>query len=197
MDYLEIVDAQGRRRHIKLDQTRFLIGREATCDICLPHPNVSRRHAQLQRTDQGDWLLQDLNSLNHVYLDDRPVQQILLEPGVAVRIADYRLALGPIIVPTSVGRSTIPLDDSSTVWRLLDTSWLEHMQEFERALADANIAGPARADTSTPSSDGPGRVRAHGVRFRRTRRKIGGRARLPEFDRSARTPRGSHRRPHA
>src|SRR5206468_4370136 len=63
MDYLEITDANGRRRHIKLDQARFLIGREATCDICLPHPNVSRRHAQLQKNDQGDWLLQDLNSL--------------------------------------------------------------------------------------------------------------------------------------
>src|SRR5438128_3667354 len=132
MDYLEIVDTGGRRRRVDLNRPRLLIGREPACDVCLPHPSVSRRHAQLQQTEQGLWMLQDLNSLNHVYLDDRPVQQILLEPGVAVRIADYRLALGPIIVPTSVGRSTIPLDDSSTVWRLLDTSWLEHMQEFER-----------------------------------------------------------------
>ena len=45
MEYLEIVDGQGRRRHIKLDRGRYLIGREASCDICLPHPNVSRRHA--------------------------------------------------------------------------------------------------------------------------------------------------------
>ena len=53
MEYLEIVDGQGRKRHVRLDQPRFLIGRESACDICLPHPSVSRRHAQLQRTDDG------------------------------------------------------------------------------------------------------------------------------------------------
>src|SRR5437867_6741040 len=28
---------------------RLVIGRVATCDICLPHPSVSRRHAILER----------------------------------------------------------------------------------------------------------------------------------------------------
>ena len=78
MYYLEIVDASGRRRRVDLNRPRLLIGREPTCDICLPHPSVSRRHAQLQQTEQGSWLLQDLNSLNHVYLDNRPVQHVLL-----------------------------------------------------------------------------------------------------------------------
>jgi sigma-B regulation protein RsbU (phosphoserine phosphatase) len=133
MYYLEIVDASGRRRRVELNRPRLLIGREPTCDICLPHPSVSRRHAQLQQTEQGSWLLQDLNSLNHVYLDNRPVQHVLLEPGVAVRIADYRLALQPTVVEAAE-RKTLPLDDSSAIWSVLDTSWLEHMQDFERAL---------------------------------------------------------------
>jgi sigma-B regulation protein RsbU (phosphoserine phosphatase) len=134
MDYLEIVDAGGRRRRVDLNRPRLLIGREPTCDVCLPHPSVSRRHAQIQQTEQGLWMLQDLNSLNHVYLDNRPVQQILLETGVAVRIADYRLTLGPATPSGAAERKTLPLDDSSTLWNILDTSWLEHMQEFERAL---------------------------------------------------------------
>ena len=57
MDYVEIVDAQGRRRHVELTRPRLLIGREPTCDICLPHPSVSRRHAQLQETEHGMWML--------------------------------------------------------------------------------------------------------------------------------------------
>jgi len=97
MDYLEIIDAQGRRLHVRLDRPRFLIGREATCDICLPHPNVGRRHAQLQRDDQGAWLLQDLNSLNHVYYNEQPIQQVVLEPGKQVRIGEFRLALKPAL----------------------------------------------------------------------------------------------------
>src|SRR5262249_33023057 len=77
MEYLEILDSQGRHRRIALDQPRLLIGREHTCDVFLPHPSVSRRHAQVQQTEQGRWMLQDLNSLNHVYVDNRPVKQII------------------------------------------------------------------------------------------------------------------------
>jgi sigma-B regulation protein RsbU (phosphoserine phosphatase) len=79
-------------------------------------------------------MLQDLNSLNHVYLDNRPVQQILMEPGLAVRIADYRLSLVPTTNQVAPERKTLPIDDSSALWAVLDTGWLEHMQEFERAL---------------------------------------------------------------
>src|SRR5947209_15811777 len=93
MDYLEIADAHGRRRRIGLDRPRLLIGREPSCDIHLPHPNVSRRHAQLQQNEQGRWLLQDLSSLNHIYVENHPVQQIVLEPGRQVRIAEYLLSL--------------------------------------------------------------------------------------------------------
>src|SRR5215467_8972479 len=124
MDYLEIIDAQGRRRHIKLDQARFLIGREATCDICLPHPNVSRRHAQLQRNDQGTWLLQDLHSLNHVYHNEQPIQQVVLERGIQVRIGDFHLSLkGP---PTLPEPPLTPLtDESAPSWPGLEPGWLE------------------------------------------------------------------------
>ena len=62
MQILEVVDREGRRRQIPLDRPRLLIGREPSCDIHLQHMGVSRRHAQLQRTDQGRWLLQDLSS---------------------------------------------------------------------------------------------------------------------------------------
>ncbi len=50
MEYLEITDTQGRRRRIELKRNRLLVGREPTCDVYLPHPNVSRRHAQIQRS---------------------------------------------------------------------------------------------------------------------------------------------------
>src|SRR5205809_1988431 len=91
--FLEVVDGQGRRQQVELDRPRLLIGREPTCDIHLPHPGVSRRHAQLQRNDQGRWLLQDLSSRNHVYVDNKPVQQLVLELRKPFRIAEYWLTL--------------------------------------------------------------------------------------------------------
>jgi serine phosphatase RsbU (regulator of sigma subunit) len=133
MDYLEIVDSQGRRRHVPLDRPHLLIGRESRCDIHLPHPAVSRRHAQLQSTEEGRWLLQDLQSRNHVYLDNRPVQQIILEPGKPVRIAQFRLALqGPFALPEREVNET--QDESTDSWADLDRSWLQHLQAFQRAL---------------------------------------------------------------
>lgn len=133
MEYLEIIDAAGRRKHVKLDHARYLIGREASCDICLPHPNVSRRHAQLQRNDQGGWLLQDLNSLNHIYYVDDPVQQVVLEPGKQVRISEYR-----ILLHEAAGQQELaalpPSDDSAPSWPGLEPGWLEQLQQFQRAL---------------------------------------------------------------
>jgi hypothetical protein len=132
MEYLEIIDGQGRRRHVPLDRPHLLIGREASCDIHLAHPAVSRRHAQLQATEQGRWLLQDLQSRNHVYADNRPVQQIVLEPGKPVRIAHFRLALqGPLPIPDA-GPETH--DESTDSWADLERSWLQQLQGFQRAL---------------------------------------------------------------
>lgn len=134
MDHLEILDAHGRRRRVELGRPRLLIGREPACDICLPHPSVSRRHAQLQQTDDGAWVLQDLNSLNHVYFDNRVVQQIRLEPGRAVRIADYHLALVAAEGTAEAEPATLPFEDIKEALSTLDAGWLEHMQAFQRAL---------------------------------------------------------------
>ncbi len=134
MDYLEIVDAHGRRRQVELNRPRLLIGREPTCDVYLPHPSVSRRHAQLQQTEHGHWMLQDLNSLNHVYVENRPVQQILLEPGTPVRIAEYRLTLLASLAATEPEPGTVPMPDLSEAWAEMEPAWLEHMQAFQRSL---------------------------------------------------------------
>jgi serine phosphatase RsbU (regulator of sigma subunit) len=130
MDLLEIVDGQGLRRQISLDRPRLLIGREPSCEICLAHPNVSRRHAQLQRTDDGRWLLQDLNSLSGIRFDDRPVQQIVLEPGQPVRIAEYRLVLlRPAATPAGS-----PFPPEKPAQADLDPDWLARLLSFQHAL---------------------------------------------------------------
>jgi serine phosphatase RsbU (regulator of sigma subunit) len=132
MDYLEVVDGAGRRRRIDLDRPRLLIGREPSCDICLPHPGVSRRHAQLQHTEQGRWLLQDLSSRNHVYVDDKPVQQLVLEPRKPFRIAEYTLSLEPLALAPEADAA--PPAETPEVSSLPDPAWLEQLQTFQRAL---------------------------------------------------------------
>ncbi len=133
MQYLEITDAQGRRWRVELRRPRLLLGREPTCDVCLPHPNVSRRHAQLQRDARGQWILQDLHSLNHVFVGDRPVQQIALDNGTEVRIADFRLTLLEASTILEPGRATPA--GAGEPWTELATAWLDQLHGFQRALA--------------------------------------------------------------
>lgn len=134
--YLEVVDGQGRRRQVELGRPRLLIGREPTCDIHLPHPGVSRRHAQLQRTEQGRWLLQDLSSRNHVYVDNRPIQQIVLEPRKPFRIAEYWLSLQE--APSGVKPVAEPeeeLADTADTALSHEGTLLEQLHMFERGVA--------------------------------------------------------------
>ncbi len=56
------------------------VGRDAQAPISLPHPDVSRRHAEFRRTRQG-WLLVDLDSTNGTVLDGRRVTQELVPAG--------------------------------------------------------------------------------------------------------------------
>ena len=60
--------ASDRRRPLPLQFPRgggdqFSIGRDASCDLAIADMTVSRRHAQLERTEDG-WLLTDLESTN-------------------------------------------------------------------------------------------------------------------------------------
>src|SRR5947209_18607635 len=130
--FLEVVDGQGRRRQIELNRPRLLIGREPTCDIHLPHPGVSRRHAQLQCTDQGRWLLQDLRSRNHVYVDNRPVQQIILEPRKPFRIAEYWLVIQD--APQAPERDFPEPVDETESHAHPESNWLEQLQVFQKSL---------------------------------------------------------------
>jgi serine phosphatase RsbU (regulator of sigma subunit) len=134
MEFLEVVDGQGKRRRITLDRPRLLIGREPTCDIQLPHPGVSRRHAQLQRNEQGRWLLQDLRSRNHVFVDNKPIQQVVLEARQPFRIADYWLMLleAPVL-PEPDPAALVP-DDTAETASGQEPGWLEQLQVFQRTL---------------------------------------------------------------
>lgn len=61
------------------------IGRDAQAPISLPHPDVSRRHAEFRRTRQG-WLLVDLDSTNGTRLGDQQLGEALLPEGQPVTL---------------------------------------------------------------------------------------------------------------
>ncbi|MEO5367260.1 MAG: FHA domain-containing protein [Magnetococcus sp. WYHC-3] len=68
----------------------LLVGRELSCDLVIPDATLSRRHARLHLSSEGDITLEDLGSTNGTSLNDR-----LLEKGEGVSVvAGDRLRFG-------------------------------------------------------------------------------------------------------
>jgi pSer/pThr/pTyr-binding forkhead associated (FHA) protein len=79
------VVALGDRRYV-LEGPRATIGRSKQVECVLSDPNVSRRHAELRRSQTGDWTVADLGSTNGVKVNGRRVASSRLSPGDQVTL---------------------------------------------------------------------------------------------------------------
>jgi Protein of unknown function (DUF3662)/FHA domain len=73
------------RRYV-LDGPRATIGRAKEADCVLRDPNVSRHHAELRRTESGEWTIADLGSTNGIKVNGRRVGSTRLGAGDSVTI---------------------------------------------------------------------------------------------------------------
>jgi EAL domain-containing protein (putative c-di-GMP-specific phosphodiesterase class I) len=64
----------GPVRHVRVDSSRFLVGRNPEASLCIPSPTVSREHAELALVDRG-LLLRDLGSTNGTFVNGVRVRQ--------------------------------------------------------------------------------------------------------------------------
>jgi ABC-type multidrug transport system ATPase subunit len=85
----------------------LLVGRAPECEVCLPHPSVSRHHALLSQTIEGV-RLEDLASLNGVMLNGHR----LAEPAI-VRQGE-RIGIGPFLCHLA-GDELLILDNSRSL----------------------------------------------------------------------------------
>jgi adenylate cyclase len=70
-----------------VEQGQWTIGRDATCEIILLDPLVSRRHAILKCSPTGTFHLMDLGSRNGSFVNSRPVQSVAhLQSGDRLRL---------------------------------------------------------------------------------------------------------------
>jgi hypothetical protein len=73
------------RRYV-LEGPQATIGRSKQAECVLSDPNVSRRHAELRRSQSGDWTIADLGSTNGVKVNGRRVTSTRLSPGDEVTL---------------------------------------------------------------------------------------------------------------
>jgi membrane peptidoglycan carboxypeptidase len=81
---------EGSRR-VELHSGAYRLGRDSACEICLPHPAVSRQHGLLEQRGRH-WLLLDRGSTNGLWWNGRRVRELLLNEGDTVRFGPGDLA---------------------------------------------------------------------------------------------------------
>ena len=102
----------GVRRPLPLQFPRgsaeqFSIGRDASCDLAIADMTVSRRHATLERTEDG-WLLTDLESTNGTRVNGWRVRgKVSVTPGDLVSFGNSEYSCvspgGPTPQPPAYG----------------------------------------------------------------------------------------------
>jgi pSer/pThr/pTyr-binding forkhead associated (FHA) protein len=84
-------------RGVELSSKRFFndeiqIGRDPKCDIFLDNPGVSRRHARIERNDEGFHIF-DQESGNGTFLNEKKINRARLINGDVIRISKFTLAI--------------------------------------------------------------------------------------------------------
>jgi hypothetical protein len=88
--YLAIFE-DGRKRVVELHEGWSRIGRSRSADICLDDPTVSRRHAIVVRTPEGDLRVLDDRSMNGICVNGDAVDWSPLEDGDELQVGRYSL----------------------------------------------------------------------------------------------------------
>jgi len=70
----------------------MVIGRQNDSDIPIPAEEISRHHARLQVTADGV-MVEDMNSANGTFINDKRIQNGVLKPGEELRLDTVRFML--------------------------------------------------------------------------------------------------------
>ena len=75
-------------KQIKVDSGEFTIGKQTENDYVIKdNPMISRKHARTYQRDGNFWL-EDLNSLNHTFVNDKVISEpVKLIPGMKFRLS--------------------------------------------------------------------------------------------------------------
>ena len=69
------------------------IGRHTDNQVLLPDLAVSRKHAVISNTEDGEWFIEDLDSADKTYLNDRAIHKAEIKDGDCVRISDFTIEI--------------------------------------------------------------------------------------------------------
>ena len=103
--YLVVQDESGIRYPIT--NTTWRIGRTKDNELVLNDKSVSRRHAEIQRYRNGNFVIYDVDSLNGVFVNSEQVKKKRLQEGDIIEIGDIYLRFTTQSASFSVDEDTV------------------------------------------------------------------------------------------
>ncbi len=97
------IEAEGER--IEVTCPIAVVGRHSDADLRIAHPEISRRHCQFA-FESGAWRVRDLNSLNGVMLNNKPIAEAMVCAGDRLRLGCVNIVIESATLP---GRA--PIED--------------------------------------------------------------------------------------
>lgn len=86
------------------------IGRHVHSQVFLPDREVSRQHAAIYATRQGNWVVEDLESANGTFLNGRKIHQEQIKSGDGLRIGSFAIEIS--LEAGAVAGEPVHLDDT-------------------------------------------------------------------------------------
>ena len=90
---MRLVVKQGERtiNELQFGKGPIYIGRQPNSQVFLPDTSVSRQHAVIFATQDGKWMVEDLDSANKTYLNGEAIHKVEIKTGDSLRITAYTI----------------------------------------------------------------------------------------------------------
>src|SRR5271154_4763517 len=88
-----VIERPGQEQQVfELPQDRpIYVGRAESNDLVLRETSVSRRHAMLSPSIEGNWMVRDLGSANGIFINGKSVKETPLKDSDVLNIGEYSL----------------------------------------------------------------------------------------------------------
>ncbi len=132
---LLIVQGPQRGQTVRLLNSRFVIGRDKSCDLQIPVPMISRRHCAIIR-ENSQFYLEDLGSRNGTCINgQRITDRVLLNEGDLIEVDDSALRF----VADDAGVRSLPVAEDSE-----QTVVAEEQTKFPTIVATLDVSQDLR-----------------------------------------------------
>ncbi len=157
-----------------LDQDQIAIGRHHESAIVIDDPCVSKLHAQLERTESGEYQLRDLSSDNGTFVNNRAITTAKLRHGDTIRLGVWEAEYEDL--PGTSAATSTPLDDTQriTLEALVEESagfWTATVENRRRELEDLERRIDELRHSSVPQSSSDAEESRHASNLLHEERK--------------------------